>query len=80
MVKPGPPAADVVRVPGEGDREVMMEAGREDLLGRVDDEGADVGEENMSSKGRICRDDGGGMIRWQRSSVIQGRGCGELIE
>jgi hypothetical protein len=53
VVKPGPPAAAAVRVPGEGDREAMMEAGREDLLGRVDDEGADVGEENMSSKGRI---------------------------
>ena len=65
VVKPGPPAAVVaVRVPGEGDREAMMEAGREDLLGRVDEEGAEVGEENMSSKGRICRDDGGGgMIR-----------------
>jgi hypothetical protein len=49
VVKPGPPAA----VPGEGDREAIIEAGREDLLGRVDDEGADVGEENMSSKGRI---------------------------
>jgi len=67
----------VVRVPGEGDREAMMEAGREDLLGRVDDEGADVGEENMSSNGRICRDDGG---RNDSMVVIQGRGCGELIE
>ena len=56
MVKPGPPAAvvAVVRVPGEGDREAMMEAGRDDLLGRVDDEGEDVGEENMSYKGRIA--------------------------
>ena len=64
MVKPGPPAAVVVRVPGEGDREAMMEEGREDLLGRVDDEGADVGEENMSSKGRIAEMMVVGMIRW----------------
>jgi hypothetical protein len=55
VVKPGPPAAvAVVRVPGEGDREAIIEEGREDLLGRVDDEGEDVGEENMSSKGRIA--------------------------
>jgi hypothetical protein len=66
VVKPGPPAVDVVvvRVPGEGDREAIMEAGREDLLGRVDDEGEDVGEENMSSKGRIAEMMVIRMIRW----------------
>ena len=50
-------------MPGEGDREAMMDAGREeDLLGRVDEEG-DVGEANMSSRGRIV--EMMVMIRWR---------------
>ena len=64
------------RVPGEGDREAMMDAGREeDLLGRVDDEDADVGDANMSSRGRIA-----GSIRLMvvDDCVFKGKGVWEV--